>query len=131
MSTRGLTLTFDPVPSTYFRPPIQIHGQKLPYIRNYVKNLSDIMDLCHQSSAMCIIRGRRHTSVVCTESREPQTSHYASRPVTKKTTNKILKPATKQSTGRNFFKAAMIYRSKKIRLFVINFFERISVAHSS
>ena len=51
-------------------------------------------------------------------------------PVTKKTTNKLLKPATMQSTGEIFFIAALI-KVKKIRLYVINFFERISVAHSS
>ena len=38
--------------------------------------------------------GRRHTPVVCNESREPHTSHYPSRPVTKKQTNKLHIPAT-------------------------------------
>ena len=38
---------------------------------------------------MCIImveEERKHTPVVCNESREPHTSHYPSRPVPKKTT---------------------------------------------
>ena len=86
------------------------------------------MNLRHQSSAMCIIMlGGEDTPVVCNESREPHTSHYTNN---KKTTNKLLKPdlfgfllnlvnsssllhkllkpATMQLTGRNFFKAAMI-----------------------
>ena len=37
---------------------------------------------------------RRHTPVVCNERREPHTSHYPSRPVTKISTNKLLKSAT-------------------------------------
>ena len=75
------------------------------------------------------VGGRRHTPVVCNESREPHTSHYTSRPVSKKTTNKLLKPATMQSTGEIFFNCFDI-KVKKIRLYVINFFKRISVAHS-
>ena len=109
-----------------------LHGKKCDYysdfffnphaltklvIRNIMVSIfflfpvSDIMDLRHQSSAMCIIMlgggGRRHTPVVCNESREPNTSHYTNTS-NKKTTNKLLKPATMQSTGRNFLKAAMI-----------------------
>ena len=54
------------------------------------------MDLRHQSSAMRIIKlgEKTHTPVVYNESREPHTSQYPSRPVTKKTTNKLLIPAT-------------------------------------
>ena len=51
------------------------------------------MDLCHQSSAMRIImlRGEdKHPWPATKESREPITSHYPSRRVTKKTTNKLL-----------------------------------------
>ena len=108
-----------------------LHGKKCDYYSDFFFNLhaltklvirnimvsifflfpvSDIMDLRHQSSAMCIIMlggGRRHTPVVCNESREPNTSHYTNTS-NKKTTNKLLKPATMQSTGRNFLKAAMI-----------------------
>ena len=41
--------------------------------------LSDIMDLRHQSSAMCsIMLGGEDTPVVCNESRGPHTSHYTS-----------------------------------------------------
>ena len=58
-------------------------------------------------------RGRRHTPVVCNESREPHTSHYTSRPVTKKTTNKLLKPATMQSTG-GIFLSCFDIKVKKI-----------------
>ena len=63
------------------------------------------MDLRHQSSAMCIIMlgGEDTKPVVCKESREPHTSHYTSRQVTKKTTNRLLKPATMQSTGEFFY----------------------------
>ena len=55
-------------------------------------SLSDITDLRHQSRAMCIIMlggEDTHPPVVCNESREPQTSHYPSRSVTKKITNKL------------------------------------------
>ena len=48
-------------------------------------SLSDIMDLRHQSSAMCnIMLGGEDTPVVCNEGREPHTSRYPSRPVTKR-----------------------------------------------
>ena len=40
------------------------------------------------------VGGKRHIPVVCNESKEPHTSHYPSRPVSKKTTNKLLTPAT-------------------------------------
>ena len=49
----------------------------------FFSSLSEIMDIRHQSSAMCIIMlgggGRRHTPVVCNESTEPHTSHNPSR----------------------------------------------------
>ena len=45
------------------------------------------------------VRGR-HTPVVRNESRGPHISHYTSN----KNTNKLLKPATMQSTGRIFLK---------------------------
>ena len=77
--------------------------RKAPTKNTFFSSLSDIMDLRHQSSAMCIIMlGGEDTPVVCNEKREPHTSHYTSRPVTKKTTNKLLKPATMQSTGEIF-----------------------------
>ena len=60
------------------------------------------------------VGGRRYTPVVCNESREPHTSHYTSRPVTIKTTNKLLKPATMQSTGRIFFKSCYDIKVKKL-----------------
>ena len=65
------------------------------------------MDLRHQSSAMCIIMlgGEDTHPWSATKVGNPIP---ATIPVTKKTTNKLLKPATMQSTGRNFFKAAMI-----------------------
>ena len=51
------------------------------------------MDLRHQSSAVCIIMlGKVRNPIPATI------------PVTKKTTNKLLKPATMQSTGKVFLK---------------------------
>ena len=69
-----------------------------------VKNfftLSDIMDLRHQSSAMCIIMlgGDDTHPRSATKKGNPIP---ATIPVTKKTTNKLLKPATMQSTGEIF-----------------------------
>ena len=76
------------------------------------------------------VGGRRHTPVVCNESREPHTSHYASTPVTKKQpTNYSNQPLC--SRPAEFFYSCFDIKVKKIRLYVINFFERISVAHSS
>ena len=51
--------------------------------------LSKIMSHCHQSSAMChrvIILGGKGTHTGDCNARKPQTSHYLSRPVAKKTT---------------------------------------------
>ena len=44
-------------------------------------SLSDIMDLRHQIKCHVFhhVGGKRHTPVVCNESREPHTSHYPSR----------------------------------------------------
>ena len=67
--------------------------------------------------------GRRHTPVVCNESREPHTSHYTSRPVTKtQPTNYSNQPLCSRPV--EFFSFFDI-KVKKIRLYVINFFERI------
>ena len=57
---------------------------------------------------------------------KPHTSHCTSN----KKTNKLLKPASMQSTGRSFLKL-LWYKGKKIRLYVIIFFKGISVAHGS
>ena len=64
------------------------------------------MDLRNQSSAMCIIMlgGEDTHPWSATKVGDPIP---ATIPVTIKTTNRLLKPATMQSTGRNFFKAAM------------------------
>ena len=64
------------------------------------------MDLRHQSSAMCII--------MLGEDTHPWSATKVGNPipatilVTKKTTNKLLKPATMQSTGGIFLIAALI-----------------------
>ena len=72
----------------------------------FFSSLSDIMDLRHQSSAMCIMLGGEDTHPrSATKVGDPIP---ATIPTTKKTTNRLLKPATMQSTGRNFLKAAMI-----------------------
>ena len=41
--------------------------------------------------------GRKHTPVVCNESREPHTSHFSS--IEKKTNNNLLIPAIIRGTG--------------------------------
>ena len=67
---------FDQKNSTYLQPPI-----------NQVPCISSCW-------------GKRHTPVVCNESREPHTSHYPSRPVTKIPTNKKFSyQPQSQSTG--------------------------------
>ena len=65
------------------------------------------MDLRHQSSAMRIIMlgGEDTHPWSATKVGNPIP---ATIPVTKKTTNKLLKPATMQSTGGIFFKAALL-----------------------
>ena len=74
---------------------------------SYFLIFSDTMDLRHQSSAMCIIMlgGEDTHPWSATKVGNPIP---ATIPVTKKTTNKLLKPATMQSTGSIFFEAAMI-----------------------
>ena len=73
------------------------------------------MDLRHQSSVMCIIMlgGEDTHPWSATKVGNPIP---ATIPVTKKTTNKLLKPATMQSTGRNFLKSCYDIKFKKIRL---------------
>ena len=67
------------------------------------------MDLRHQSSAMCII-------MLGGEDTHPWSATKVGNPIPatipvdekQKKTNKLLKPATMQSTGGIFFKAALI-----------------------
>ena len=67
--------------------------------------LTDIMDLRHQSSAMCIIvGGRTHTPVVCNESREPHTSHYPSGTVTKRNNQQLTHTSHYPSLPVDIFK---------------------------
>ena len=69
------------------------------------------MDIRHQKSAMCVIMlGGEDTTVVCNGSREPHTSHYTSRPVTKKQPTNYKYQPLSQLTGRIIFQAAMIYK---------------------
>ena len=77
-------------------------------------SLSDIINLRHQSSAMCIIMlGGEDTHPW--SATKVGNSIPATIPVTKKTTNKLLKPATMQSTGGIFFRLRGI-RSNEIDL---------------
>ena len=59
------------------------HEQSIPFFY-----LNSIRYHGSSSSIKCHVYhhvgGRRHTPVVCNESREPHTSHYTSRPVTNK-----------------------------------------------
>ena len=69
-------------------------------------NLSDIMDLRRQSSAMCII-------MLGGEDTHPWSAtkvgnHIPANIPVKKTTNKLLKPATMQSTGRIFLRSVRL-----------------------
>ena len=65
---------FDQKNSTYLQPP-----PKFFFSIRYHRSSSSIK--CHVYHH---VGGRRHTPVVCNEKREPHTSHYTSRPVTKK-----------------------------------------------
>ena len=78
-------------------------------LRHFFNSLSDIMGLHHQSSAMCIImlRGKDTHSWSATKVGNPIPATIPVDQYQKKT-NKLLKPATMQSTGRIFLKAAMI-----------------------
>ena len=70
------------------------------------------MDLRHQSSAMCIIMlgGEDTHPWSATKVGNPIP---ATIPVTKKATNKLLKPATMQSTGEKFFYSCFDIKVKK------------------
>ena len=95
--------------------------------------LSDIMDLRHQSSSMCIIMlgGENTHPWSATKVGNTIPSHYSSRPVTKKQpTNYSNQPLCSRPV-EFFCLSCFDIKVKKIRLYVINFFERISVAHSS
>ena len=71
------------------------------------------------------VGGRRHTPVACNESREPHTSHYTSRPVTKKNNQQTTQTSHYTVDRWNFFLSCFDIKVKKNRLYVINFFERI------
>ena len=68
------------------------------------------MDLRDQSKAMCIIKfvGEDTHPWSVTKVGNPIPATIPVDQKQKKTTNRLLKPATMQSIGRNFFKAAMI-----------------------
>ena len=77
----------DNLPKKFRKIVLQVRQKGFQQIvHNPFMPRSDIMDLRHQSCAMCIIMlgRRRHTPLVCNESREPHTSHYTSRPIAKK-----------------------------------------------
>ena len=44
------------------------------------------------------VGGRRHTPLVCNESREPHTSHYTSRPITKKNNQQTESTSSKRKS---------------------------------
>ena len=70
---------FKKLPVTHLTAPD--HACSIFFCFSYfIFSLSDIMDLRHQSSAMCIIMlgEKTHTPVLCNEHREPHTSHYPS-----------------------------------------------------
>ena len=72
---------------------------------------SDIMDIRHQKSAMCIIMlGGEDTTVVCNGSREPHTSHYPSRPVIKNNQQNTNTSHYPSRPVEKIFQAAMIYK---------------------
>ena len=95
--------------------------------RPILKPLSDIMDLRHQSNAMCLhVGGRNYTPVVCNESRKPHSSHYPSNNKQQQTKN------SSQSTGKNkFLKKLQWYTCLPNNDYLEKFFNHISVARSS